>query len=100
VHAEKSQLDQPGAGPIEPEKRATPAQHTPPATRAVDALIRAAAAGDQAAFDRIYGRWFDRIYAIAWVLTRDHAAAERMTEGLLLGALAVLPEDEDSEREH
>ncbi len=52
--------------------------------------IRAAQAGDRAAFARLVDRYWDRLYRWLYRLTRDRHAAEDLTQETFLKALAAV----------
>jgi RNA polymerase sigma-70 factor (ECF subfamily) len=52
--------------------------------------IRAAQAGDRAAFARLVERYWDRLYRWLYRLTRDRHAAEDLTQETFLKALAAV----------
>ncbi|WP_179458269.1 sigma-70 family RNA polymerase sigma factor [Stenotrophomonas sp. JAI102] len=57
-----------------------------------DALVRAAAAGDVTAYERIYRRHSPRVYAVLWRLCGGHAArAEDALQEAFLQAWRALP---------
>ena len=56
----------------------------------VRAALRAARNGDKSAFDHIFDRCFDAMYALAWKLSGDHVVAERLTENALVCAVDAL----------
>ena len=47
-----------------------------------DALARAAAAGDRAAFAALLGRHYDRLFGLAFRLTGRRAEAEDLTQDI------------------
>ena len=62
----------------------------PPAGGDEAEWIRAAQAGDRAAFARLVERYWDRLYRWLYQLTRDRHAAEDLTQETFLKALAAL----------
>lgn len=71
-----------------------PASRAPTEADAADdpALVRAAAGGDMAAYERIYRRHSPRLYAVLWRLCGGHAArAEDALQEAFLQAWRALP---------
>lgn len=62
----------------------------PPLSEDEAEWIRAAQAGDRAAFARLVERYWDRLYRWLYQLTRDRHAAEDLTQETFLKALAAL----------
>lgn len=62
----------------------------PPLSEDEAEWIRAAQAGDRAAFARLLERYWDRLYRWLYQLTRDRHAAEDLTQETFLKALAAL----------
>ena len=54
------------------------------------ALARRARRGDREAFDALFERYFDPIYAFARRRSRDAAGAEALAEGIWTAAIAAL----------
>ena len=54
------------------------------------ALVRGARRGDREAFDALYERYFDPIYAFAHRRSRDAAQAEALAEGIWATVIAAL----------
>jgi RNA polymerase sigma factor (sigma-70 family) len=50
------------------------------------ALVAAARAGDGAAFGRLFDRWFDPVYDVAWRIVRDHHTAAEVAQDVFLAA--------------
>jgi hypothetical protein len=75
--------------------------HTKAAAPSVEhlrAALRAALDGDKSAFDQLFDKSFDALYAIAWKLSGDQALAERLTENVLTCAVeALLPAHSESQ---
>lgn len=59
--------------------------------READARAVVAAQADRAAFDVLYRRYLDRVYAYAFYQLGDHHDAEDATERTFMAALAALP---------
>lgn len=63
-----------------------------PEDRDTALLVRSAQAGDSRAAERLYLRYYDRIYTIALMLLRgDHHEAEDVTQDVFARALRALP---------
>jgi RNA polymerase sigma-70 factor (ECF subfamily) len=62
----------------------------PPLSEDEAEWIRAAQAGDRAAFARLVERYWDRLYRWLYQLTRDRHAAEDLTQETFLKALSAL----------
>lgn len=74
-----------GGSPDGPRLRAVPAEPSAPDPRAeADALLRAVARGDEAAFERLYGIVAPRVYGLARRVLRDPAQAEEVTQEVLV----------------
>ena len=79
------------AGPAGPKAAPPPAGGGARAEAGDGELVRAAQAGDGAAFGQLYERHFDRIYGYLAYHLRDPDAAEDATAQVFLRALEVLP---------
>ena len=66
------------------------------ADRAEDArLVEALRSGDEAAFGRLYDRWFDRVFDLCRHIVRDPDIASETTQDAFLAAWRGLPELRD-----
>src|SRR5690606_14674150 len=55
--------------------------------RSADAgLVAAARAGDGTAFGRLFDRWFDPVYDVAWRIVRDRDTAAEVAQDVFLAA--------------
>lgn len=52
----------------------------------LDQLVEAGRQDDLAEFDRIFDRCFERVYGLAWRVTRERARAEAITAHILCAA--------------
>ncbi|MFC4147057.1 ECF RNA polymerase sigma factor SigK [Micromonospora mangrovi] len=74
-----------GGPPDGPRLRAVPDGPAAPDPRAeADALLRAVARGDEAAFERLYGIVAPRVYGLTRRVLRDPAQAEEVTQEVLV----------------
>ena len=55
--------------------------------RVGERLVKAAAAGDREAFDRLFDGCFARVYALAWKLEQDSRRAEERTRAIFVEAV-------------
>jgi hypothetical protein len=77
-----------------PQRRNAVRNPEPVSIERVRAGARAARNGDKSAFDHIFDRCFDAMYALAWKLSGDHVVAERLIHALVCAMDALLADPE------